>query len=297
MLLHRRLPGRAGSDPFYTHISRAAEKEYDLLPFKGEGRLVLMSSPITDYELRLDLLARAGALMLENGAATYRVDETLTHLGHGLGFEHIEIFATPTGIVLGADCAIGHYVRVTRISRLGVNMNRLAAISGLSRQAAAGALGAEEIAAAIIAIEQEGSQYPTWVIIGGVALACGMFALLFGSGWREFAAAALGAALTMALRLAVRHLSLVPLVVTVIAAFVATAASTIACRSLACQQLEIVQVAAVLQLVPGVPMVTWAIDLATGDILSGISRAAYAALITMGIALGMLLFLFWGLGR
>jgi uncharacterized membrane protein YjjP (DUF1212 family) len=53
-------------------------------------------------------------------------------------------------------------------------------------------------------------------------------------------------------------------------------------------------IASVLQLVPGVPLVTAVIDLATGDVLSGVARGAYAALMAAGIALGMLLFLAWG---
>jgi uncharacterized membrane protein YjjP (DUF1212 family) len=41
-------------------------------------------------------------------------------------------------------------------------------------------------------------------------------------------------------------------------------------------------------------MVTAVIDLATGDILSGVVRGVYAAVIAAGIALGMLLYLAWG---
>jgi len=44
-----------------------------------------------------------------------------------------------------------------------------------------------------------------------------------------------------------------------------------------------------------VPLVTTVIDLATGDILSGLVRGAYAIVIAAGIALGMLLFLAWGI--
>src|SRR6185369_8525656 len=98
----------------------------------------------------------------------------------------------------------------------------------------------------------------------------------------------------MLARVLMRPLRLVPLLITIIAAFIATAASTLGCAAVGCAQPHIAQVASVLQLAPGVPMVMWVIDMATGDILSGVTRAAYAALIAMGIALGVLLVLMWG---
>lgn len=251
-----------------------------------------MDTEVLSTDEKLDVLMRAGALLLENGAAAYRVDETLTALGQGLGLSDIEIFAIPTGLILSAAGPEGARTKVSHLKALGVNMNRLNQVSSLAREAAS--LNAAAIAARLAAIEKTGSAYPEWMVIIGVALACGAFALLFGGGWREFAAASTGAALAIMMRLRLQKVRLVPFMVTAIAAFVATAASVTACQPLACTSPEVVPVAAVLQLVPGVPMVTWVIDLATGDILSGVTRAAYTAFMAMGIALGMLLFLIWG---
>jgi uncharacterized membrane protein YjjP (DUF1212 family) len=246
---------------------------------------------------KLDLLIRAGALLLENGSVTYRVDETLTALGRALGLDSIEIFATPTGIVLGASGPDGSRAKVSRIRALGVNMNRMAEVSKLARDATEGTLAGEQVSARLAEIEAQGSVYPTWVVVIGVAVACGAFALLLGAGWQELAATVVAAGLVMTSRMLMRPLRLVPLMLTVIAAFIATAASTFGCMALGCTQPHTAQVATVLQLVPGVPMVTWIIDLATGDILSGVTRAAYGALIAMGVALGVLLFLMWGIGQ
>jgi uncharacterized membrane protein YjjP (DUF1212 family) len=246
-------------------------------------------------EAKLDLLIRAGGMLLENGAAAYRVDETLTALGEALGLTDVEVFAIPTGLILGASGPEGAVTKVSHITEVGVNMNRLAEVSSLARDAAK--MTHDEIAQKLTDIESQKSIYPTWLIVGSVALTCGTFALLLGGGGKEFAAATFGGGLAMLLRTGLRAVRLVPFMVTVIAAFMATAASTLCCRVIGCSSEQIVQVASVLQLVPGVPMVTWVIDLATGDILSGVSRAAYAALMAMGIALGMLLFLVWGVAQ
>jgi uncharacterized membrane protein YjjP (DUF1212 family) len=255
----------------------------------------MADSDSLDLDAKLDVLIRAGMVMLENGAATYRIAETLTRLGQALALDRVESFATPTGLILEVSDPEGTLSQVRRVTNIGVNMNRLALIGNLSRDAAAGQVTQRQIAERLLEIEQHKNLYPNWMVMLGVSIACGAFALLFGGGRIEFAATLVGAALAMLVRIGLRPVQLVPLMTTAAAAFVATAASSLTCRALGCAQPDVVPVAAVLQLVPGVPLVTSVIDLATGDIISGVSRGAYATLIAFGIGLGMLLFLVWGL--
>ncbi len=253
------------------------------------------TSETLDTNERLNLLVRAGVLLLENGAATYRVDETLKALGKALELGDVQVFTTPTGFALEAYSSSCLLTRVHRITRLGVDMNRLAAVNNLSREALSGKLSPEQIAERLSLIEQQEVIYPMWLLAIGVSISCGAFGMLLGGGWPEFAAGVLGALAAMLVRLRFRRIPVLPLMVTVVAAFVATAVSRIGCRALTCTSPDLASIAAVLQLVPGVPLLTSILDLATGDILSGVSRGAYAALMAVGIALGMLLFLAWGL--
>ncbi len=243
----------------------------------------------------LDLLVQAGSLLLENGAATYRVEETMLMLGEALGLPSVDVVATPTGFMLQAGGPASTTTRVHRVTRQGVNMYRLAAINRLSRDASAGMLSPAQIAARLEYIRSQRSPYPAWLVVNGVAVACGAMCMLLGGGWRETGAAMLGALMAMLVRMRLRSERLLPLMVTVVVAFVATATSWLGCRALTCMSSELAEIAAVLQLVPGVALVTAIIDLATGDIQSGVIRGAYAVLLTIGIALGMLLFLAWGI--
>ncbi len=249
-----------------------------------------------DRAQQLDILTHTGILLLENGAPTYRVEETLIVLSRAFGWPRVGIYATATGLIVGAEEATGQSLtRVRSVELRGVDMNLLTEINLLSREAAAGAVSPEQIAGRIAAIEAHRPQYPAWLIVVGIGLACGAFGLLIGAGWREFAVTTLAAALTMVLRLRLRRTRLIPLMATVLAAFTATAASWLGCHALACTSPNLAPVGAVLPLVPGVPLVTAIVDLTTGDILSGVARGAYGMLIAFGIALGMLLFLVWGL--
>src|SRR5574340_1077535 len=95
-----------------------------------------MAPDHAELDAKLNLLIRAGVLMLENGAATYRVNETLSRIGQALDLLRVEVFATPTGLILEAHAPGGAAsTRVARITALGVDMNRLARLSDLSREA------------------------------------------------------------------------------------------------------------------------------------------------------------------
>jgi uncharacterized membrane protein YjjP (DUF1212 family) len=249
---------------------------------------------MNEAETHLDLLAQVGKLLLENGAPTYRVAETLQVLARAFDLPRIEVFATATGLILGVEGIDYPLVRVRSVQHIGVNMNVLVAINHLSRQAATGELTSMQIADCLRQLDEQKSVYPNWIVVIGVAVACGAFGLSLGAGWRECVATVIGALLAMIIRLWLHSSRLIPLMVTIAAAFCATTASSLTCRALVCPSPNLAAIAAVLQLVPGVPLVTAIIDLATGDILSGVARGAYGILICFGIALGMLLFLVWG---
>ena len=56
---------------------------------------------------RIELLVRVGEILLANGAATYRVEETMRMLGRQLDLQDVQIFATPTGFTLQAAGRLG----------------------------------------------------------------------------------------------------------------------------------------------------------------------------------------------
>jgi uncharacterized membrane protein YjjP (DUF1212 family) len=247
-----------------------------------------------DTDSRLDILVQVSQMLLESGAATYRVEETLRVMGRALGLAEFEAVIFPTGFTLTAHGPQHSLTRVCRVRHLGVNMYRVSAINSLSREASAGSISPGQVYADLERVRRDSARYPSWLVVFGIAISCGAFVLLLGGGWRELVATMVSAGLAMFARVALRRFALLPLVVVVIAAFIATAVSSLGCWALSCPSPDLAPVAAVLQLVPGVPMVTAVIDLATGDILSGVVRGVYAAVIAAGIALGMLLYLAWG---
>lgn len=143
--------------------------------------------------------------------------------------------------------------------------------------------------------------YSHWFAVACAALACGTLALVLGGGLLDFIAAAFGAGVAMIVRSALGRRGVNPLPATVVSAAVATAI-TLALGELFTRigptlgipnVPPLAVIASVLLLVPGVPLVAALVDLTHLDLVSGTVRAAYAALLIVCIALGVLVVVAW----
>lgn len=242
-----------------------------------------------------DVLAtalRAGQLMLENGANTARIEETVHRMGTALGAEWMDVYVTPQGIIASAVSHHEHRTRIQRVIKSGVDLSRVAAVMDLSRRAEHGELTAEEALQQLEQIARQPRLYGVWATMLAVALACGGFAVLFGGGIGEFAVVLLAAGCAQLLRHSLLHNNLDRLMTTAVVAACASAlALTIAERLPLLVPIAIkpatVITASVLLLVPGVLMVSSTADMVRGDITSGVARATAALLSVMSIGAGI----------
>ncbi|MBU5267456.1 threonine/serine exporter family protein [Virgibacillus proomii] len=51
----------------------------------------------------LDICILAGGLMLKSRAETYRVEDTVTCIAHSYSISHVNVFVTPTAIIMTMD--------------------------------------------------------------------------------------------------------------------------------------------------------------------------------------------------
>ena len=141
------------------------------------------------------------------------------------------------------------------------------------------------------ALETQPSIYPLWTVTAAVGIACGCFAIILGGGPLEFFAALLGAASAQVVRMVMDRRHVAPYLITAISACLASLVSYILMNSLHAPNPRIGLIASVLLLVPGVPLVTALLDLLHLDLISGLTRGVYAAILVVNIGVGMLLVL------
>jgi uncharacterized membrane protein YjjP (DUF1212 family) len=138
--------------------------------------------------------------------------------------------------------------------------------------------------------------YPPWLSVLSLGAACAAFSTAGQRPGLSIVCAFVGAALGHTLRLSMlaRRLPLVSIVVA--CAFVSCSAAELSAWPLSLLSVTfgggpvksgVATVASVLYLIPGVPLVNSLIDLIHLDLSAGLSRAAYAAVLTGSIAVGV----------
>jgi uncharacterized membrane protein YjjP (DUF1212 family) len=232
-------------------------------------------------------------LMLRSGTVSFRVEQAMNRAARALGADRLDAFVTLTGIMASIHSQERHYSQIARIKSVGADMNRLSAVEFLAQTIPPQAPAAS-VSQLLDQIEAAPLLYPTWLRIALVALACGAFAVLNEGGAVELIAATIGAGAGQTLRSYLQQSQLNLIAVTIICATIATLLCHATVQSLAwlgwtTPNPQAGFLSAVLFLVPGMPLVTAALDLVRFDLSSGLARVTYALIVMFSVAIGILL--------
>ena len=247
--------------------------------------------PLTYHELRdiIDLSLWAGQMLLQYGATSQRVEESVHRIGTGLGCDWLDILVSPNAIAITASSGSEFRTKLRRVTSLGVDLGKVTAINSLSRHIISHEFDRFQTRTELEHIDQMPRSYNRWLVVLMVGLACAAFSRLFGGDWIIFGITFGASAGAMFLRQTLTRHNFNPLLVVVACAFAAGGlASTAGLLSLS-DQPETAMAAAVLLLVPGVPLINAAQDLIRGHMVTGIARGFTGLLISLAIALGLLL--------
>ena len=144
---------------------------------------------ITDIAQALRLAETAGRVMLENGAETYRAEDTVIHVCRSMGLPDVQVLVIPTGIFLTLrDQGGQRHTSVIRVNRRSINLDSIHQANAIARRV--GELSVQEAIDQLEALHTR-PQYPDWLNTLSAALCSGFFALVFGGGALEFAIAAI----------------------------------------------------------------------------------------------------------
>lgn len=256
----------------------------------GDSTPVAGKPPLTLEQLR-DLLAtslEAGGLLMQAGATIPVVEQVVHRLGTSMGADWMDVYCTPTGIIAMASSGGEHRTRVHRIVKLSVDLARVDAIMALSRDAERSQLSVAEVWARLATIRNGSQHYGKWVTMLAVAAGCAAFAYQMGGAPGDVAATFVVAAVGQWWRVQLLARNLSPLVTTAAVATLIAAAGALIGMRLPVNG-NVVTSAGVLLLVPGVFLVGAVYELISGNLVSGLARGAYAALLIMAIGAGIVL--------
>jgi uncharacterized membrane protein YjjP (DUF1212 family) len=241
------------------------------------------------------VVLKAARMLMENGAETRRVFETSREMGKRLGVPEIDILVTHRSVMVTVASGDEAVTRIARVGTLGVNQEKIMAISRTLREMPEGERDAAAWNWALDDIAAVPPNYPNWLILIMAGLACGGFGRILGCDWAAFLACSLAAVMGLYVRQKLVKLHFQPMLSVFSAAFVSASLATLMTRSLGSTAAGAGVAASVLYLVPGIPMINAVADLVKGHLMTGHARAMTVALAAIFVGSGLILAMkLWG---
>ena len=238
-----------------------------------------------DLNKLLNISTLAGKIMLESGAETYRVEETIVRIGLSFGVDDAESFVTPTGIIASLTKDSTTVTLVRRITSRGVDLNKIDLINNLSRQVQAQSMTVDELNTELINISQS-DRYSAALTLFSSCAAAGCFALMFGGNIKDFFAAFIIGACIKIVSTVCQKLDINSFFINSLGGGLCAILAIILMKLNICANLDKTIIGSIMLLVPGLTITNAIRDTIAGDLLSGITKAAEAFLVAISIAVG-----------
>ena len=232
----------------------------------------------------------AGRLIMENGGETYRVEETITRMGHAFGFTEVESFAVPSGIFISYRKHDGSIeTAVKRVRRRGTDLTRVDAVNAVSRRMEAESLSCEEVMALLREIETRPPKITQLGLTAAVAASSAGWALMFGGGAADCLTAAVVAFLCQGLAFGLDKAGMRSFVSTLFGSVLSTILPMMIHQATGVLVADATVAACLMPMLPGLAMTNAVQDTLRGDMISGLSSAATAVLTASMVAGGALI--------
>ena len=232
-----------------------------------------------------------GELMLENGAETYRVEDTVLRICKSRGFNHINCFTSPTVIII-SDNRFDGFTFMKTIKSRSIDLDKISQLNDFSRKFVSDTNIDMKNAMKELKLISNSTSYSDITKYISTGIGSAFFAgLVEGNNIPTF----IGTFITSIL--AVKIYNKIIKVSTISAFASLIAAIFIAAIGVVLTQLNIINtptmlvVGSIMPLLPGVSFIKGLRDLISGDLISGVARAFDAGVTAVSIACGVALVL------
>ena len=246
-----------------------------------------MSESITiiDEDKVIDLVLVAGRILLESGAETYRIEDTMNRMAASYGLKDTYSFVTSTAIIFSLNNRTN--TRLIRIRERTTDLEKIALVNNISRKIAAHKLTIDEAKSELVHLHHMSLQFTTVLKFFAVAIDCGFFLFMFGGVAHDFIYAVIaGAGAFLTFEWIQKFIQIKFFSEFISAAVVILIAATATHLGWAYNQ-NTITIAGVMPLVPGILITNAIRDLMAGELLAGMSRGVEAALTSFAIGAGV----------
>ncbi|TWT27556.1 threonine/serine exporter family protein [Planomicrobium sp. CPCC 101110] len=243
----------------------------------------------TRRELALDCCLLAGKIMMESGAETYRVEDTMMRMAVSQNMMNAHCFVTPTGIMFSPSDELA--TRFVRISSRKTDLEQVALVNSVSRKLVSGEFSLQEAYEEMQVIDKTNYSFSMRLQVLAAATASGCFLILMGGDWSDLPFAFLFGGIGYLIVDIILAQTRVKIFSEFIAAFVIAALALAVVRAGLGTNLDTLIIGSLMPLVPGLLITNAVRDLMAGHFVSGLSNGAEAFLTAFAIGAGVALVL------
>ncbi len=240
-----------------------------------------------DYGDRLaKVLTRIGVILTKSGADVHRVEDTMQRICKAYGASVIDAYVTPSLLIISFSFSDreGLFHNIKRIYTSSYDLNKIDAINSLSREVCVSPISLDDLDKKLDQIDSDHG-YPDYTLVLAAALASFSFAFIFGGGIYEALCALVVGAIVMIFDKLVSKIELGSFLKNIFSGALLTGLSMIISNIFMVDR-DIVIIASIMLLVPGLIITNAVRDSVNGDLISGITRAIEAIFIAVAVSLG-----------
>ncbi|MEC1714394.1 threonine/serine exporter family protein [Schinkia azotoformans] len=227
----------------------------------------------------------AGKLMLQSGAETYRVEDTMMRIAATYGFENSHSYVTPTGIIFAVDQM--EATRIIRITERSTDLQKVTLVNSVSRSIASREITLQQANEELQKIESTTHAYPIFIQIAAAAISSACFLIMFKGGWYDFLSALVTGGLGFVFFIYVNRVVNIKFFSEFLTSFLIGLLAVIFVKTGMGQELDKIIIGSVMPLVPGLLITNAVRDLMVGHLVSGLSKGAEAFLTAFAIGAGV----------
>lgn len=233
----------------------------------------------------VDVCLLAGKIMLQSGAETYRVEDTMARIASSSGFPNSHSYVTPTGIIFQPDGT--ESAKLIRIVERTTDLRKVMAVNGISRQLNNGEISILEAQTLLHQVDAEAHAFSIWLQIIAASIASGCFTIMFQGIWPDFIPGMICGGIGYSALIYFHRLVKVKFFAELVASFFIGIISFSLTSVGIGQSLDRIIIGSVMPLVPGLLITNAVRDLMAGHLVSGLSRGAEAFLTAFAIGTGI----------
>lgn len=265
------------------HTAHASAAEI-ALP-RPRPRIIQRAEPRRD-DPRARFLIELGRALGTYGVAAHRLEEAIQTVGDAMGV-HTQTFSTPTSVFISVEIGDKRETMLARVDPRGPDLSKIVALDEVIRRVAERRLNPAKATRVLKRIVLRKHLYPSWLHILAFAVAATGVARFFGGGWDELMAAGLtglGVGTLAHLASRKRHAARLLEFAAGMAAAMLASLSTVVVGPVS---IQLVTIAGLVVLMPGMTITTSMAELATRNLVSGTARMVGAITILLSIGFGV----------